>query len=328
MSPLTAAGSQNPLVDLLFSPRVAFIWDSTRHTVAWMNAAARSKFDLSLKDFAEAIPPEMVRQFSECAEAAERGEQSVYILKLKLGRARRPAPYSIDALELANGHKGLIVAEGGDARLTREPVPLQAKPKHKPRAPRRPKTLKKTAPPQQQLTQEEARALKAIGRTVRKLCEEKERARALSPAACDAKYVPARMPGTQAGPDLLFSAFDLVLFLDADFVIVRSEGRPQRVGLCKSRLNRKAAAALLPGPEQALFQRMVKKVNSSARICHETLAFSEEAGAGVPCRAVLGLWEGDGAHYFLALLSLKVPRRLKRFQAQVVSQPGVTRLAA
>ncbi len=115
-----------------------------------------------------------------------------------------------------------------------------------------------------------------------------------------------------------------MLFLDTDFAVCRSEGRPQHVGWRKSKLMGKPAEMVLPLAEQTIFRRMIKKLSAGAKICRDTLVVSSEAGGSVPCRAVLGRWPDGNAHYFLALLSLSVPARLKRLPAL----PQITRLAA
>ncbi len=335
-SPLTTAGSQNPVMDLLFSSRAAFIWDSTGRAVTWMNSAARTQFGLSPEALGRAIAPEVAEQFARCAEFAKSShEHAIYIVKLKLGGARRPVNYSIDPLLLADGHDGLIVAEGGSVRATPGPVAKTQAPKSrcKPKASRRPKTPAKAPVPLPQLSPEELRSLKAIGRKVRKLCSKKQSAAPLPPAKREPDQPASAFSACsnpEANQSLLLAAFDLVLFLDADLAIVRADGRPQRLGWRKSSLGGKRLPGLLTAQEQTLFHRMVKRLNAAtafAPICHETLALNNELGGSAPCRVVLGRWEGGGAQYFFALLSLKVPRRLRRLEAGPIV-PGHARLAA
>ncbi len=40
-----------------------------------------------------------------------------------------------------------------------------------------------------------------------------------------------------------------------------------------------------------------------------------ENGNALPCRAVVGRWDQDNAAFFLALISLELPARLKRSQS-------------
>ena len=177
-----------------------------------------------------------------------------------------------------------------------------------------------------QLTPEEMRAFKAIGRTVRRLAR-KKRLAATAAHEAPASQPPQRtLPGldAQGAAAMMFSAFDLVLFLDHDFAVTRTEGRPQQIGWRKASLLGKPAADVLPPAEQAIFRRMVKKLEAGAKVCRDTLLLSGEAGGNVPCRAVFSCWPDGNAHYFLALLSLSVPARLKRSPGL----PQITRLAA
>ncbi|MBI4723683.1 MAG: hypothetical protein HY765_01285 [Rhodomicrobium sp.] len=185
--------------------------------------------------------------------------------------------------------------------------------------------------PVPQLTAEELRSFKAIGRKVRRLCREKQRTAARArvepfPPLPAPKPLPSSV---QPAPALLFSAFDLVLFLDANLRAVGSEGRPQRLGWRKSYLNRKPAAQLLAPAEQVIFNRMVKRLEDKAiQSCRNTLVILDEAGGSIPCRAILGRWAAGDAAFFLALVSLKVPQRLKRLNPPVLNTPQAPRLAA
>ena len=67
---------------------------------------------------------------------------------------------------------------------------------------------------------------------------------------------------------------------------------------------------------------MIKKLNAGAKICRDTLVLSGEAGGSVPCRAILGRWPDGNAHYFLALLSLSLPARLKRSACLPANNPA------
>lgn len=338
-SPLTAAGGHNPLQDLLFSPRAAFIWDQTRRAVTWMNAAARSKFDLGPQDLQASLPAALVRRFAQCFDAAPGKAKACRIVKLKI--ARQPAlDCSLDVLELAGGNRGLIVAEAdalqAAAGIVCLPAPARkagAKAPAKARPPaKHPKKPNKPSAPAPQLTLEELRSFKAIGRAVRRLAEEKLRAGAASPhkAACARPSQQAEPAfSVQTSPTLLFSAFDLVLFLGKNLDIVGSEGRPQRLGHRKSDLLGKPAAQIFHPAEQIIFHRMARKLEASAaQTGRDTLLLCDAAGGTLPCRAILGRWPDGNARYFLALISLAMPQRLKRLQPQALNAPSITRLAA
>ncbi|MGO9486736.1 MAG: hypothetical protein ACLPX9_19540 [Rhodomicrobium sp.] len=322
--PNKAIAGSDPLTDLLFSPRAAFVWDHTASAIAWMNAGARSKFGLDTEE----LPPRLAARLAQCFDAAQGNGKAVSAVKFKAGH--HPAiSCSFEVIELAGGHRGLIVSEAASAQeppnVVRLPAPAKKKTAAKPQAaPERQRAPSKPTPACQ-LTPEELRAFKSIGRTVRRLAREKECCAGAPEAVC---APPPRQShpagGSQATPDLLLSAFDLVLFLGTDFAVCRSEGRPQHVGWRKSKLMGKSAETVLPLAEQAIFRRMIKKLNAGAKICRDTLVVSNEAGGSVPCRAILGRWPDGNAHYFLALLSLSVPARLKRQPAL----PQITRLAA
>jgi len=335
-SPNIATAGYNPFPDLLFSPRAAFIWDHTRQAVTWMNAAARSKSGLAIQDLQTALPGTLIRRFAQCF-AGSKGKQGKTV-KLRLG-ALPVLDCSLEVIELAGGHRGLVVAEAGpaqDAAGIVSPSAQSNKTKAKlsgsaPAAATRAKKPSKRGAPVPQLTPEELRAFRAIGRTVRRLAEDKRRASSSAKPSA-ASIVPLQSNstcGVQAVQTLLFSAFDLVLLLDKNFSIVGSEGRPQRLGWRKSSLLGKPAAQLLLAKEQAIFDRLTKKLSlEGIQICRDSLVVSGEAGGTVPCRIVLGRWPEGGAQYFLALLSLSMPSRLKRLQPQADTMPHLTRLAA
>ncbi|MGO8954185.1 MAG: hypothetical protein ACLPWS_03875 [Rhodomicrobium sp.] len=338
-SPLTAAGGHNPLQDLLFSPRVAFIWDHTRRAVTWMNAAARSKFNLGPQDLQSLLPAALVRRFAQCFDGAPGNVKACRIVKLKI--ARHPAlDCALDVLELAGGNRGLIVAEAdalqAAAGMVCLPAPARkagAKAAAKTRpAVKPPKKPSKSAAPAPQLTLEELRSLKAIGRTVRRLAQEKLRdgaASAQTPACARPAPQAHAEFSVQTSPTLLFSAFDLVLFLGENLDIVGSEGRPQRLGHRKPDLLGKPAAQIFHPAEQAIFHRMARKLDASAaHTARDTLLLCDAAGCTLPCRAILGRWLDGDTRYFLALLSLAMPQRLKRLQPQMFNAPSITRMAA
>jgi hypothetical protein len=180
--------------------------------------------------------------------------------------------------------------------------------------------------PAGRLTPDEMRAFKAIGRTVRRLAKEKRQHGDAAPkASAPPAPKPVRVAGNgQAAEALLLSAFDLVLHLSGDLAIERVEGRPQIAGWRKSRMVGQPAGKVLPPQELTILHRMVKKLRAGARNSRDTLVLSGENRECVPCRAVLGRFAEGDAGYFLALLSLELPARLKR-------QPGlapITRLAA
>ena len=336
--PNKASAGRDPFADLLFSPRASFIWDHTTCTITWMNAAARSKFGLDAKKAQAALPARVAARLVQGFEAAQANGKASGAVRFKAGR--HPAvPCTFEIAELAGGHKGLIVSEAAATqepanvlRLPTPPTPPKKKTVAKPSGKQTAAQTKRQPAPSNpaapicQLTPEELRAFKAIGRTVRRLAREKQRRASAVPEASAAEAPLQALPGadSRGASALLFSAFDLVLFLDRDFVISRTEGRPQQIGCRKSGLLGKPAANVLPPAEQAIFRRMVKKLEAGAKVCRDTLVLSGGAGGSVPCRAVLSRWPDGNAHYFLALLSLNVPARLKRSPAF----PQITRLAA
>jgi hypothetical protein len=337
-SPLTAAG--NSFMDLPFSARAAFIWDHARQAIAWMNAAACAKFGLSPEGLSDALPKSWARKFAQHLDKAEAGEAACRTVKLKI--ADLPAfDCCLEVLELASGHPGLVVAEAeAQQSFPAQPLSLKAgpkgaivkmQPKRTARAPAL-QTFKGRKAPLQQLTPEELRSFKAIGRAVRKLCREKRLAAvpALPRAASRLSYE-QRRPAAQARATLClpFSAFDVVLFLDEKLDIAGSEGSPQSLGWRKRGLLGQAVAQLLPEEERSILYRMVRKLGSSSgQIRKETIIVADRTGNGKPCHAVLGYCGQGNAQYYLALLALKIPRRLKKLQYQPVNMASLMHLAA
>ncbi len=315
--------SRDPFADLLLSPRAAFIWDHTARVITWMNGAARSKFRLGAEALQAEPPASVVERLTQGLDAARANGTASGSIRFKAGRY--PAiPCTFEITDLAGGHNGLIVSEAAAvpelANVVRLPTPAKKKKAAAKRPGKRPAPLKPQAAPGTpaatpvcQLTPEELRAFKAIGRTVRRLAREKRRGAKAEPVPDSRPQARQGTPeaGMQAVPDLIFSAFDLVLFLDREFAISRTEGRPQAIGCRKSGLLGKPAVDVLAPAERTIFQRMVKKLDAGAKVHRDTLVLSGETG-GVPCRAVLSRWPDAGTPYVLALLSLSLPARLKR----------------
>jgi hypothetical protein len=329
-------------MDLLFSPHVAFIWDDTQRAIVWMNAAARGKLALSLDGLLDALPKRLIRKFARYFEKAGSGRTMCRAIKLKI--PPHPAfDFCLDALELASGHRGLVVVEAGAPQSIPVPrPPRKASAKGTP-AKLRPilkksraaagRTLKRPEITGPQLTAEELRSFKAIGRAVRKLCHEKRHgaAPALPHPVALPPDVRKRPSGsrTHAPSGLPFSAFDTVFLLDKKLQVASIEGRTQCLGWRKADLIGRAAGQLLLAGEQVFFLRMVSKLNNTAaEICRDTIMVADGAGNGVPCRAVLGYWAAGSAYYFLALIVLKAPQRLKKFQYQPINPASIARLAA
>ena len=328
-SPTTVAGA-HPLSDLLFSPRAAFIWNHTRKCVAWMNPAARAAFALRLEDFSASLPASLIRRFAQFAERKEGGAAKVKIPGVP------GLNCSIEILKLADGQDGLIVAELGEGEeLQSPPVPSTSrKPAKGPK-----KTFRKTVTRQRRtapktpptLTAEEMRAFKAVGRKVLRLCEDKkqrskEAAAAVPlPAPSDTASSPERP--AHALKDML-AAFDLVLFLGESLDIVGLQGQAARLGLRKAKLTGKSLGDLMLPYDRTILRRMMKKLQRQAAYgSRDALLICGENGNAKPCRAILGRWDDGDAAFFLALLSLDLPPRLRRPQREG-SVAAAARLAA
>ncbi len=334
-SPLTAV--VNPIMDLPFSPRAAFIWDQSRQAVTWMNAAARTKFALCPDDLSSAIPASLARKFEQYPGKAAAAANPRATVKVKI--AGEPALLCcVEILELAGGRPGLIVAEteaAGDSAAAprsrsapnRPPLTSAKLQNGMPRTKSPPKA-RRALP---QLTPEEMRSFKAIGRIVRRLCEKKQHEAIGQPKqfALASSRAPRPAGEEKIAPVALFLAFDLVLLLDEHLNIVGIEGRPQHIGWRKSLLLGRPAVQLLPASEQSIFHRMVRKLSpDKVQLCRESVTVSDGTPSGLPCRAVLGRWANGGADYFLALMSLKLPQRLKNLHGRPLRNANVTRLAA
>lgn len=327
--PKSVIAGPGPLPDLPFLDQPAFIWDHARCAVTWMNGAARSKFGLTAQELQAALPASLLRQFERRAKGSGSRRASV-----KLTLPRRPAvDFCLEPIELAGGHRGLVAVEllPDTVSAPESPQKLDAKRPGKARravtSAKEPDDCRASTP---QLTPAELRAFKSIGRKVRRLVQEKQRAPV--PPKRQAETRPLEdgpSLGIEAASEVLRSAFDLVLFLGENFCILKCEGRPQRIGWRKLALIGKPAAQLLPLSEQAVFARIGKKVTvDGAQICRDSFMVCGESGAATPCRLILGRWPGGDARYFLALVSLSLPPRLKRLQARADLPLQQTRLAA
>ena len=317
-SPLMATHGLHSVSDLLFAPRVAFIWNHTRKCAIWMNPAARAAFALRLEDFSASLPSSLIRRLSHCVE-----KQTPVLVKVKIPHGRT-LDCSVEILKLSGGEDGLIVAELGaeEKRLPAFQVPppsaKAAKIPKKPacRAPRRSarSAPKRVAIPA--LSDDEMRAFKAVGRKVLRLCEEKKRASAQPPAATPPS--PSRLAdglapdrAAQALRDVL-SAFDLLLFLDGDLNVLKVEGRAAQFGWRKARLIGKPFLGLLAPQDRGALDRILRKPeNPSARGPKKPLTLRAGSGNGVACRAAAGRWDQEHMAFFLALISLEEPRKAK-----------------
>jgi hypothetical protein len=330
---IKAVAGSDPFADLLFSPRAAFIWDHSARAIAWLNAAARSKFGAGREELQQKLGVRLARSFSA---AASHGNIAGAI-EFKAGFDPKIS-CSFEVLELAGGHEGMIVSEMASAQerpaAGRKPAPpkskcapaalrkrgsasakLLAAASAKSAAPARSElpALRPPAPAARQLTPDEMRAFKAVGRTVRRLARDKRQESSGAPAALASRAgKPRSTSQVRTAEAMLFSAFDLVLLLDADFVIAQTEGRPQAAGWRKSALLGRAAEKLLTPAEQAILRRMIKKLQAGAKICRDTLVLTGEARESAPFRAILGRCSEGALPYFLALLSLELPARLQR----------------
>ncbi|HWJ20419.1 MAG TPA: hypothetical protein VNR65_17010 [Geobacterales bacterium] len=323
-SPTTVAGAY-PLSDLLFSPRAAFIWNHTRKSVVWMNPAARAAFDLRLEDFSASLSASLIRRFAQFTARKEGGGAKVKIPGVP------GLNCSIEILKLADGQDGLIVAELGEGEEI-QPAPVISTFRKPAKSPK--KTLRETVTGQRRtaptLTAEELRAFKAVGRKVLRLCEDKDQrskvaAVAVSlPAPSDIASSPERP--AHALRDIL-AAFDLVLFLGENLDIVGIQGQAVRLGLRKAKLAGKSLGDLVLPYDRTILRRMMKKLRCQAAYgSRDALLISGENGNAKPCRAILGRWEDGDAAFFLALLSLDLPARLKR--PQRLDSLAAARLAA
>ena len=283
-----------------------------------------------LDDFAASLPTSLIRRFGQFAEKKEGGAAKVKIPGVP------GLNCSIEILKLADGQDGLIVAElGGGEEHPAPPGPSTfPKPAKSPKKPlrktvtRQRRTVPKTPPT---LTAEEMRAFKAVGRKVLRLCEDKEQrskeaaAAVPLPAPSDFAILPEQP--AHALKDIL-AAFDLVLFLGERLDIVGIQGQAARIGLRKAKLAGKSVGDLVLPYDRTILRRMMKKLRCQAAYgSRDALLICGENGNAKPCRAILGRWDDGGAAFFLALLSLELPARLRPTQ-RADSVTAASRLAA
>ncbi|MGA7325706.1 MAG: hypothetical protein WBX25_14745 [Rhodomicrobium sp.] len=251
------------------------------------------------------------------------------------------AQLSVEALRLFGEHEGLVVAEATrqePAKPTKLAKRKTAQKTDNIIAGHHPKPVRKdgerrerNARPVPQLSHDEMRSFKAIGRKVNRLCRERRPTAPLLPATSlypQARAKPAP-PLSDGAHEILTSAFDLVLLLDARLIAIASEGRSQPFGWRKGFLNGKPAAGLFARSEQAVFQQMARKVTAGEfQYSKEALLALSEDGSCLPCRAVFGRADRDGCAFFLALLTLELTPRLKSLKTQTVTPDRTRGLAA
>jgi hypothetical protein len=216
---------------------------------------------------------------------------------------------------LSDGHEGVIVQEADERTRPRAAAAVGKAPRRK-AAKSQPATAEASAAPA--LTPGELRAFKAIGRKVRRLCRDKE---ALVDVRLSAVARPAPLPEgnviSMRAPDSfkpLLLAFDLTVLLGADFDILKIvEGRPQRFGWNWPSLKGQPASSLFQRSSRLSFERMTARLYGvKAGVTKETVIVAAGEGTEFACRAVLGRWPHAGADFFLALLSLDMPERIRK----------------
>jgi hypothetical protein len=321
--------------DLLFSARAAFIWNHSRQRVAWMNASARERLRASAKDLQDALTPGSVRRFTREFETGTARRSGNRNMKLRL-KGHGVFDCTLELFKLAGGDDGLIVTEreGGAKPKKSKPPPYEAAAKFTSNSERQLPAGEKSV---LQLTPEELRSFHAIGRKVRRLCREKLNAVVVATSdATAAKSAPplgdpVLPPAVQDSPALagILSAFDLVVFLGADLRILHLTGRAQRLGWKKTAMQGMAARELIHLSDRGIFERMRMRLTSpSAQPSRDTLLVRSENGGVTVCRAVLGVWAQGEANFFLALLSLTLPQRLKHPQLSTPGKAVTSRLVA
>jgi hypothetical protein len=295
-----------------------------------MNPAARAAFARTPEDLSNSLPLSLIRRLAQCVK-----NQACAAIEVETGGG--PAlRCSVEILKLAGEEVGLIVAETeADSHLA--PAALSAssnkqaiaeKPKQRrARAPSVKAVSKNPAPPPA-LSAEEMRAFKAVGRKVRRLCEEKRLSCAQPAAAPAPARPPAGLSDAQADPTLraALAAFDLILLLGGGLEIVRVEGRP-RMSWSKSGLIGRPVMELLPSADQAQVRRMAGKLKRGALTARDFLHVFDAHGNRTPCRAVLGHHNAGGAIFFLGIVSLDLPDRLRK-RAALGPDGAPARLAA
>ncbi|MBJ7543548.1 PAS domain-containing protein [Rhodomicrobium udaipurense] len=289
-----------------------------------MNPAARASFELRAEDFSEALPKRFVRLLARLTEAGIGGS-----VRLKLA-GRPPLDCFAEVLHLADGEKGLVVAET-DEDFRPHPA-LTAPPKLSGKPARSKKSRAKIAappPPAPSLTEAEMSAFKALGRKMKRLCAEKQSRPAEPPTEPSFAPLRAETPASPPPAESLLQVFDLVLFLGNDLDVVRVSGRAARFGWKKAELHGMPVLDLLADADRAILHRMSRRLASlRTRTASETLWIATGEGPTLPCRAALCRWPGERTAYALLLLALDPPQRLKRSRARAAPISLASRRAA
>lgn len=83
------------------------------------------------------------------------------------------------------------------------------------------------------------------------------------------------------------------------------------MGWTKSSLMGRTLIDLLPSADQAQVRRMAGKLKRGAFSVRDFLQVFDAHGNEIPCRAVLGHHNAAGSMFFLGVVSLELPDRLK-----------------
>ena len=266
-----------------------------------MNAAARARVDQDVLDLS--MKP-LYRRFSTFLKSSSSPARSAAVRWAPRGQDARTM--ILQRWLLANGHEGLVAQE-----LQEEAPPKGAIPPHGvPGAARMP-----SGGPDR-LTEEELKAFQAIGSEIRRLSREKERRFPGEPSP--SSPAPAATPaGKGAAADFMkpfLAAFDATFLLDERYALQKlAAGKVHRLGLRWQSIKGRSVRETLMPQSLGAFERMTARLSDSKTgVAKEAVLLNCGSGAGLPFRAVLGLWPGEGGKFFLAFVSLEMPSRVKR----------------
>lgn len=345
-----ASPTQTAWADLLFSPRPAWLWDADAGAFIWANSSARMRFGGDLAAMKERLPRQTARRLSAVAQFKRRPLVAKENLLIDKSAAGGDLVCDLEGLRLADGHAGLIVKEAvepaprraggkrGSGSAKTAPAPklvagrrvAPKKPSRKSQPTRSPQVAHGAAGHRPTLSPEELASFRAIGRRVRRLCREKQRAASAPRPESSAVALHSAKPDTTARresfqPHVLpfdanvLQAFDAFMLVDHRRSVQSLTGRLCRTaGWTKRECCSRDVTLLACEGERARFEALFEKLaHAGRRTVADELVFEDRQGAMLPCRVILGragesAAGQNGPFAWVAVISLKMKDRLSR----------------
>jgi hypothetical protein len=339
--PKAPAGRDRFFIDSFLSGSAALLWDCERSVFLWINAAAGAALGCS----AESLTQRLSRRTKSQLQRLQGVDATIKAsTSIKIGvPGGTPIDFNPVPMEIEGGRQGLLLTanrEGekekravaksqAQARALAAPAHSGARKKRsrgpfqKNAAAADPVALK--AAPAPKLTEEEARAFKALGRKVRKLCRQKALALNAPKPVAVAKPK-ADGVAALAALTLIMKAFDGFLILNSTGHITKLRGKCNRLGISSSELSGQSATALFSATTAPSLKRAFAQIaRGQAQTAQLDLMLASKDGSPAPCRVTLGRWPMDESSFFLALTlaplsTHELPKKRSPLTAEIPSR--------